>query len=281
VISFPNCKINLGLNVVRKRSDGFHDLETVFYPLPIYDVLEIIPADATGGKDIIFKSTGIPAGANDENNLCAKAYQLLKKDFPQLPAVEMHLHKIIPVGAGLGGGSADGSFTLKLLTKLFDLKPGDRKLMDLSLSLGSDCPFFILNKPCFATNRGEILNLLTIDLAQCRLLLVNPGIHIRTAHAFSQITPNSPEESIKEILQLPVRSWKNRLKNDFEEPVFKQYPEIGKIKDELYDAGALYASMSGSGSSVYGIFEREQNVHLSFPLHYFTRDVNLEVFDQR
>jgi 4-diphosphocytidyl-2-C-methyl-D-erythritol kinase len=275
VISFPNCKINLGLNVVRKRTDGFHDIETVFYPLPIYDVLEIIPATSTTGNDIAFTATGIPTGANDETNLCTKAYQLLKKDFPHLPSIEMHLHKTIPVGAGLGGGSADASFTLKLLAKLFDLNPGDKKLMELSLSLGSDCPFFMINKTCFATNRGEILNLLTIDLGQYKLILVNPGIHIRTAHAFSQITPAIPEESIKEILQLPISSWKGKLKNDFEAPLFKQYPEIGKIKDELYEAGALYASMSGSGSSVYGIFEKERNVHLSFPSHYFTREVNL------
>ncbi|HET6994244.1 MAG TPA: 4-(cytidine 5'-diphospho)-2-C-methyl-D-erythritol kinase [Chitinophagaceae bacterium] len=275
MICFPNCKINLGLNVVRKRTDGFHDLETVFYPLPIYDVLEIIPAHSAEGNDITFTATGIPTETNDENNLCAKAYHLLKKEFPQLPPVEMHLHKTIPIGAGLGGGSADASFTLKLLGKLFDIAPGDRKLMELSLSLGSDCPFFMINKPCFATNRGEILNLLTIDLGLYKLLLVNPGIHIRTAYAFSQITPSIPEESIKEILQLPIALWKGRLRNDFEEPLFKQYPEIGKIKDELYGAGALYASMSGSGSSVYGIFEKEKDVYLSFPPHYFTCEVNL------
>ncbi len=274
MISFPNCKLNLGLNVVRKRTDGFHDLETAFYPLPVYDVLEIVPA-TSGGNDITFTATGIPIDASDETNLCIKAYHLLKKDFPQLSPVQMHLHKTIPVGAGLGGGSADGSFTLKLLTKLFDLKPGDRRLMELSLSLGSDCPFFMINKPCFATNRGEILNLLKLDLGQYKLLLVNPGIHIRTANAFSQITPEVPDESIKDILQLPVSAWKGRLKNDFEKPLFKQFPEIGKIKDELYDAGALYASMSGSGSSVYGIFEKEKTGHLSFPPHYYTREVIL------
>jgi 4-diphosphocytidyl-2-C-methyl-D-erythritol kinase len=266
VIVFPNCKINLGLNIIRKRSDGFHDLETVFYPIPIYDVLEIVPAGNPESQyeDISFTTSGILADENKENNLCFKAYQLLKKDFPAVGNLKMHLHKTIPAGAGLGGGSADASFTLNLLNKIVDLKLTEKQLIDYSVELGSDCPFFIINKPCFATGKGEILEPIEIDFSLYKFILVNPGIHIHTSNAFSKITPALPNRSVKEIVQEPVSTWKETLKNDFEDYVAGQYPEIKKIKDELYDKGAIYASMSGTGSTVYGIVEKEKNLQLSF-----------------
>lgn len=275
MVVFPNCKINLGLNIIRKRSDGFHDLETAFFPLPVYDVLEIIPAGNETYNDISFTTNGITIEGNKEDNLCIKAYGLLKKDFPQLPAIQMYLYKTIPAGAGLGGGSADAVFTLKLLNKIADLKLTQKQFFNYSVQLGSDCPFFIINKPCFATGKGEKLEQINIDLSFYKFILINPGIHIHTANAFAQTTPALPVKSIKDILQQPVTTWKEILKNDFEDSAFKQFPEIKKLKDELYDAGATYASMSGSGSTVYGIFEKEKKVQLNFPSHYFVRELNL------
>ena len=187
MVSFPNCKINLGLNIVNKRNDGYHDFETVFFPIHLKDALEIIEKEK-----FEFSTSGLPIEGEPEKNLCIKAYQLLKKDFPQLPAVQMHLHKAIPMGAGLGGGSADGAFTLKLLNKKFDLSLSEKQLINYSLQLGSDCPFFILNKPCFATGRGEILEQIDLDLSEYKILIVHPAIHISTAWAFSTIKPLKP-----------------------------------------------------------------------------------------
>lgn len=275
MIAFPNCKINLGLNILRKRNDGFHDLETIFYPIYLYDALEIIHTNngQPQSNDVFFTTSGIPLEGSKEDNLCVKAYKLLKKDFAELHSVQMHLHKAIPPGAGLGGGSADAAFTLKLLNDKFDLSLSTNQLINYALQLGSDCPFFIINKPCFAAGKGEVLETIHIDLHAYKFILITPGIHINTGNAFSQITPALPDLSIKEIIHQPVATWKNSLKNDFEEIVFRQYPEIKNIKEELYNAGALYASMSGSGSSIYGIFEKEKKVHLSFPSHYFVREL--------
>jgi 4-diphosphocytidyl-2-C-methyl-D-erythritol kinase len=274
VIVFPNCKINLGLNIIRKRSDGFHDLETIFFPLPVYDVLEIIHVnDEERNNDVSFTTAGMTVEGNKEDNLCVKAYRLLKKNLPQLPAIQMFLYKTIPAGAGLGGGSADGVFALQLLNRLFDLKLAKEELFSYAVQLGSDCPFFTINKSCLATGRGEILEPVTIDLGFYKLILVNPGIHIHTANAFAQTTPALPDKSIKDIISQPVTAWKEALKNDFEEPVCRQFPEIKKIKDELYEAGAVYASMSGSGSTVYGIFKKENKLALSFPGRYFVREL--------
>ena len=276
MISFPNCKINLGLNIIRKRPDGFHDIETVFYPLRICDVLEIIPESNIGSsnEDVLLTTSGIKIEGDKESNLCVKAYHAFKRDFPSLSSVQMHLHKTIPVGAGLGGGSSDGSFALKLLNKTFDLQLTDDQLINYSDELGSDCPFFILNKPCFASGTGEILEPIDIDLGRYKFALVNPGIYIHTGNAFSQVTPARPQRSIREIIQLPLGEWRNALINDFETPVFKQYPEIAKIKDELYNAGAAYAAMSGSGSTVYGVFEKDRDIKVSFPADYFFKIVN-------
>lgn len=253
MVVFPNAKINLGLHVTQKRDDGFHDLQTVFFPIPLCDALEIIPANDNETGIVI---TGITVDTDPQQNLCMRAYHLLKKDFPQLPAIKLHLHKAIPLGAGMGGGSADAAFTLVLLNQYFLLGIPEEKLMQYALQLGSDCPFFIINQPCFATGRGEELERTAFDLSAYQITIVNPGIHIQTKEAFAAIVPAQPMKSIKDIIAQPVESWKKDLKNDFEPGVFKLYPEIAAIKDKLYDSGAVYASMTGTGSTVYGIFKK-------------------------
>ena len=268
MVLFPNCKINLGLNITNKRSDGYHDLETVFYPIQLNDAIEVIEKE-----DLKFSTSGLAIEGDQKNNLCSKAYHLLKKDLSQLPAVHLHLHKAIPMGAGLGGGSADGAFTLKLLNKKFGLSLSEKQLIKYALHLGSDCPFFIINKPCFAKGRGEILEQIKIDLSAFKIVLVHPGIHISTAWAFSNIKPSVPKRSIKQIIQQSIETWKEELRNDFEESVFLQHPEIKKIKSELYNVGAIYASMSGSGSAVYGIFKKDKTTSFSFPVNYFVKEL--------
>jgi 4-diphosphocytidyl-2-C-methyl-D-erythritol kinase len=264
MVVFPNCKINIGLQVTGRRKDGFHDIETVFYPIALKDALEIIPS--TG--DTIFTHTGlaIPGSANE--NLCVKAYELVRQDF-HLPAVRVHLHKAIPMGAGLGGGSADAAFMLKLINATFNLEIPDEKLLEYALKLGSDCPFFIINKPCFASGRGENLLELNIDLSRYKFLVVNPNIHINTGWAFSQITPAKRINRLEKIASLPVTEWQQHFTNDFELPVFEAHPEISKIKGKLADDGAVYVSMSGTGSTVYGIFDKDALPIVNFPDHYF------------
>ncbi len=250
MIVFPNCKINLGLNIIKKRDDGYHDLETVFVPAPLKDVLEIIRS-----PELKFTSSGLVIDGKTENNLCLKAYGLLKMDFPELPSVHIHLHKNIPMGAGLGGGSGDGAFTLMLLNQKFNLRLTNQQLLKYALNLGSDCPFFILNQPCLGTGRGEILEPIPLNLAGYKIVLVNPGIHLSTREAFSKLTPAVPAKTIKEIVGQPIETWKNELLNDFEKPVFAVHPSIAKIKATLYSYGAVYAAMSGSGSTVFGLFK--------------------------
>ena len=266
MVIFPNSKINLGLNVVGKRSDGYHDIETVFFPIQLKDSLEVIDKEK-----FEFSTSGFSVEGAPEKNLCIKAYDLLKKDFPQLPSVQMHLHKAIPMGAGLGGGSADGAFTLKLLNRKFELSLSKKQLIHYSLQLGSDCPFFILNKPCFATGRGEILEQTELDLSEYKFLIIHPPIHISTALAFSTIKPLKPGKSIKQIIRQSIATWKTELINDFEKSVFEKYPKIKNIKENLYKAGAIYASMSGSGSAVYGIFKKENAISISFTDNYFVK----------
>ncbi|MFZ1454383.1 MAG: 4-(cytidine 5'-diphospho)-2-C-methyl-D-erythritol kinase, partial [Ferruginibacter sp.] len=204
MVSFPNCKINLGLHILGKREDGFHNLETLFYPVPFKEALELIPSLNSA---IEFTATGLAVDGNTSDNLCVKAYHLLKKDYPEIPAVKIHLHKAIPLGAGLGGGSADAAFMLKLLNEKFKLQLSTDQLINYALQLGSDCPFFIINKPCYATGRGEVLEETTLDLSAYKIVLINPGIHINTGWAFSNITPALPVKSIKEIIQQPINSW--------------------------------------------------------------------------
>jgi 4-diphosphocytidyl-2-C-methyl-D-erythritol kinase len=255
MIIFPNCKINLGLSVVSKRDDGYHNIETLFYPIPFYDVLEVINDNQPSNQEVQLSTSGKIIQGEEEKNLCIKAYRLLKKDFPEIPAISIHLHKNIPMGAGLGGGSSDGAYMIKLLNEKFNLGLDSIKMKSYALQLGSDCPFFIDNKPAFAEGRGEILHEVDIDLSGYGIILINPGIHVSTADAFRNISPSAAAHPYSEIINLPVNQWKDSLFNDFEKPVFEIHPAIQEIKEKLYTAGARYASMTGTGSTVYGIFE--------------------------
>ncbi|HEX5149996.1 MAG TPA: 4-(cytidine 5'-diphospho)-2-C-methyl-D-erythritol kinase [Parafilimonas sp.] len=273
MIVFPNCKINIGLNIIGKRTDGYHNLETVFYPLPLYDVLEVIQHTNAGQSCELFLS-GVRVEGSAEDNLCVKAYYLLKKDHPQLPPVKIYLHKTIPAGAGLGGGSSDGAFTLGLLNDKFQLHLSNEKLLSYALELGSDCPFFIFNKPCFAQQRGEVLEPLPLSLRGYKLVLVNPGIHVSTGWAFSQV--NYSANDLKNRIGKPVEQWHELISNNFEGPVFKRFPGIAAIKHQLYASGALFASMSGTGSTVYGIFPGNTAIDKRhFLPHYFVKQLEL------
>lgn len=275
MIVFPNSKINLGLRILRKREDGYHDLETFFYPVAIKDALEITQQGLhEHSSSFPFTQSGAPIKGQPTSNLCVRAYKLLKRDFPHLPRIKMHLHKTIPSGAGLGGGSADAAFTLVLLNQMFHLGIPQEKLLDYAAMLGSDCPFFIINKPCYATGRGEILEEVPLDLSAFKIVVVNPGIHVDTGLAFLNITPTQPAQSVKEIITtVPFERWKDVLVNDFEKAIFPHHPEIADLKDAFYSKGAVYASMSGSGSTVYGIFPAEQVPSFEFPENYFVRIV--------
>lgn len=249
MISFPNAKINLGLNIVSKRPDGYHNIESCFYPVPLKDALEIIESD-----QFQFTTSGLEIPGSSDHNLCTKAYQLLKERF-NIPPVHIHLHKVIPMGAGLGGGSADGAFTLKMLNEKFDLKLSTCELQDLAGKLGSDCPFFIENKPVYVTDTGTTFSPVVLSLAGKFIAIKHPGIHVGTKEAYAGVTPKSSQISIPELISRPITEWKEVLKNDFEDSIFTSYPAIKEIKDLLYHLGAVYASMSGSGSAVFGIFE--------------------------
>lgn len=276
MIVFPNSKINLGLRIINKREDGYHNLETVFYPIPLKDALEIIEAD--NENSVQFTSSGLAVNGNETDNLCVKAYHLLKKDFSNLPSVKIHLHKNIPMGAGLGGGSGDAAFTLQLLNNQFKLNLSVPQLIEYALQLGSDCPFFIINKPCIGTGRGEILAEISLDLSMYNLIIVNPNIHINTGEAFNSLhlqKQNIPISSLKEIIRQPIESWRHSLKNDFELPVFDKHPAIKKIKDTLYQKGAAYAAMSGSGSTVYGLFLKNEQPSINFSTSFFARQLSL------
>jgi 4-diphosphocytidyl-2-C-methyl-D-erythritol kinase len=264
MIQFPHCKINLGLSILEKRKDGFHNLETVFYPVSLEDMIEILPHPNTA-KEVIFTSSGIEVPGNDADNLCVKAYQLLKKDFPNLPPIKMHLHKVIPMGAGLGGGSSDATAVVKMINQLFSLQLHEDSLLQYTAQLGSDCPFFLYHQASHATGRGEILSPLKLSLNQYQIVLVHPPISISTAWAFQQIQPCSKNKKIIEIIQQPIATWKHELINDFEAPILAAHSIMQDIKLELYEKGAIYASMSGSGSSFFGIFEKtNSNPKFSF-----------------
>ena len=255
MITYPNAKINLGLNIVEKRPDGYHNLETVFYPINLQDALEVNLME--GEEEFSLKVSGVPIEGEPENNLVVKAYRLLKKDYPEMPAIDIHMYKHIPTGAGLGGGSADAAFMIKLLNEKFKLNLSIEKMEEYAAILGADCAFFIQNKPVFATGIGNIFEPIQLSLKGYYLVLVKPDIFVSTKDAFAHIIPTQPTQSLKEIIRMPVETWRATMNNDFEDSVFQKFPEIAAIKDKLYDLGAVYASMSGSGSSVYGIF-REQ-----------------------
>ncbi len=270
MISFPIAKINLGLQILGKRPDGYHNISSIFYPITIKDALEIIPAAADQPEDVTITYSGLPIDSGHSDNLCLKAYQLLKKDFPDLPKVKMHLHKLIPMGAGLGGGSSDAAATLLMLNIIFKCSLSLAQLKEYALQLGSDCPFFIEGLPALAEGRGENLQTVPLNLSAYSLLIINPGIHINTARAFAEIKPPYKNNSkLQKITAQPIVSWKNSLVNDFEETAFANHPELKKIKEELYLQGALYAAMSGSGSTLYGIFKKKPGAKMNLPETYF------------
>lgn len=251
MIVFPFCKINLGLHIVSKRADGFHNIETVFYPVKsITDVLEIIPSKQFG-----FQSYGLPIGGREEDNLVVKAYNLMKVQY-SLPPVSIYLMKNIPTGAGLGGGSSDAATVLVLLNQLFHLHLDNETLKAHAATLGSDCPFFIEGNPAFACDKGD--RLLACDCTELdgkHIVVINPNVHISTAIAYSNCKPAPSEMDLREIMQTPISQWKTLLKNDFEKTIFPAYPRLAEIKEMLYRKGALYASLSGSGSALFGIFD--------------------------
>ena len=260
MIVFPNAKINLGLNITSKRQDGYHELETCFYPVFWQEALEIVTSEKTV---VTISGIEIP---NDGDNIVLKAYHILKKEF-NLPPVEMHLHKIIPIGAGLGGGSADAAFTLSLLNNLFSLGLDEIQLMKYAVSIGADCAFFIKNKPMLAAGIGEQLTDINMSLEGRFILLAYPNIHISTKEAYANVVPKKSINSIQEVLEeMDILDWKNYLKNDFEDAIFKKYPTLLNLKQQFYDCGAAYASMSGSGSCMFGIFENDPQI--TFPEHY-------------
>lgn len=251
MILFPPCKINLGLNILNKREDGYHNLETIMFQLPFFDVLEIVRSDA-----FAFTSSGIPIDANPSQNLCVKAYEALKNRFDLSP-VKIHLHKNIPMGGGLGGGSSDATYVLKGLNELFELNLTTPQLQEISAELGSDCPLFVETTPQLATGRGEILEPIAVDLSGYHLKLVNIGIHVSTQLAFSSVSFSHEKESLRALIQEPIENWKNTIKNGFESSVFAKFPELNTLKSKLYDEGAMYAAMSGSGSTLFAIYKNE------------------------
>jgi 4-diphosphocytidyl-2-C-methyl-D-erythritol kinase len=250
MVIFPNAKINIGLNITERRADGYHNLETVFYPVKINDVLEIVESDK-----LSFQSSGLPIPGKIEDNLCIKAYHLIKKDH-NLPPVTIHLHKHIPIGAGLGGGSADAAFFIRLINQTFNLKLSVDAMQHYARLLGADCAFFIENKPVFAFEKGDEFEPVKLDLSAYKIVLVMPDVQVSTAEAYRGVKPAEVKTSLIELIQLPVASWKKHIKNDFEESIFKNHALIRGVKADLYQAGALFASMSGSGASVFGIFDK-------------------------
>ncbi|MCF6365186.1 MAG: 4-(cytidine 5'-diphospho)-2-C-methyl-D-erythritol kinase [Bacteroidales bacterium] len=263
MLIFPNTKINIGLNITEKRADGFHNIETIFFPVSLSDILEFVETK----KNTVFTNTGIVVDSSEFDNLVLKAYKLLKLDF-KLPPLNIHLHKIVPLGAGLGGGSSDASFMLKALNNCFKLNLSGKELINYAQKLGSDCPFFIKNNPVFAEGTGNIFTNIELDLSSYYILLVKPDIHISTKDAFSNIKPHKPKKPLTELIKQPINKWEKIIKNDFETSIFKIYPEIKKIKDTLYDIGAIYAQLSGSGATVYGIFKNEPETNNLFKKHF-------------
>lgn len=269
MITYPIAKINIGLLVTEKRPDGFHNLETIFYPIQMQDILEVVESD-----EFKFSLSGIEVAGDPNDNLVVKAYQMIKADYP-IPAVQVHLHKNIPSGAGLGGGSSDAAYMLLTLNELFNLKISEEKLMEYALKLGSDCPFFIQGKPVFATGRGEVMQEVPVELKDYFLILVKPPVHVSTAQAYQNITPQRSRLSLKGLIGFSVNKWNGNITNHFEKYVFQAFPEVEAIKKTLYAQGAAFALMSGSGSAVYGLFRSEKRgLEKLFPPDY-------QIFRQR
>jgi 4-diphosphocytidyl-2-C-methyl-D-erythritol kinase len=260
MLVFPNCKINLGLHVVARRPDGYHTIETVFYPVSWCDGLEVI-----GNKDsdeaFVFSQSGLSVEGATEHNLVYKAWQMIAGE-KDLPPLKVHLHKNLPMGAGLGGGSSDAAYFINLLNQKFGLGYSEAERMTLASRLGSDCAFFIRNSPVFATGRGDEFSEIGLRLDHCYILIVHPGIHSQTKEAYAGLSPRQPALDLREVLRQDMSLWKDSLVNDFEETILARYPAIRALKDYLYEQGALYASMSGSGSAVFGLFSREPELRL-------------------
>lgn len=250
MIIFPKAKINIGLRITGKRNDGYHDIETIFYPVNLYDALEFV---ASQGKDDTLTVTGLDPGGLPGDNLVMKAVKLLRREF-SFPVLRIHLHKAIPSGAGLGGGSSDAAFMINAINRHFNLDIPSGRMMTLALELGSDCPFFLECIPALARGRGEVLEPLEPFLEGCYLVLVNPAIHISTSEAYRNCRPGKSLENLRKLITLPVNEWKDSIRNDFEEYAFGKFPVIGEIKNALYESGAVFSSMSGSGSTVYALF---------------------------
>jgi 4-diphosphocytidyl-2-C-methyl-D-erythritol kinase len=250
MIVFPNCKINIGLYVTSKRADGYHSLESLFFPVPWYDVLEVVHQSDEG---ITWSSSGLPIQGDSNDNLCVKAYRLMQERHG-ITGVQAHLHKLIPMGAGLGGGSSNAAFMLKALNSLFALQLSEPVLESYAAELGSDCPFFVRNRPAFVTGRGEILQPSSLSLSGLHIVLLHPKVHISTAQAFQRLTPRPAPYCLQDLAALPHTEWQQRVSNDFEPAMFSDHPSVAALKETLIAHGAFYASMSGSGSTVYGLF---------------------------
>lgn len=265
MILYPNAKVNIGLDILKKRSDGFHELETIMYPIGLTDILTI---NFSTSNNFRFSTTGITIDGNPNDNLIVSAYKLINKKH-KLPALDIHLHKSIPFGAGLGGGSADCAFAIAGINKLCEINMSIEEMEYFAAELGSDCPFFIQNRPALAKGRGELLSLVDIDLTDFYFAIVIPPIPISTKLAYSKVQPQFPEEKLEHNITKNINNWKTLIKNDFEDSVFPEFPEIKKIKETFYNSGAVYASLSGSGSAVFGIFEEKPELKQNFPENYF------------
>ena len=272
MITFPIAKINLGLNIVERRPDSYHNLETVFYPVQIKDALEltIMNTHFPSATDCDIKVTNMEVEGDEQRNLVVRAYQLLKQDFHQMPRVHAHLWKGIPTQAGMGGGSSDCAYTIRLLNEMFTLSLSEEQMISYAARLGADCPFFILSRPAYAEGIGERLQPVSLDLSSYYIGVVRPDIPVSTREAFSLIQPRKPAKCCREVVMQPMETWRDELTNDFEQSVFALHPEIGAIKQQLYDLGAVYAAMSGSGSSVFGLFRDEIKICEHFPADVFT-----------
>lgn len=267
----PNCKINIGLNIVSKRTDGYHNLESVFYPIPISDTLEIVKADTFS-----FEQDGIALDCQGNENLCVKAYRMMQKDFPQIGPVAIRLTKNIPSGAGMGGGSSDAAFTIKMLNSLFQLGLQTEQLQGYAARIGADCAFFIENKPVFASQKGDVFQDITLDFSGYRLLLVKPEVGVSTSEAYKNIVPAPAPFDLRKLGSTPMEEWKQLVTNDFEKSVFEKLPVLREIKERMYQGGAVYAAMSGSGSTIYGFFAKDQDItelRTDFEKRFFTAEI--------
>ena len=267
MIAFSNCKVNIGLNILKKRKDGFHDIETLFYPINfVEDIIEIV--ENSSDKDT-YHFSGKKIDSDLEKNLCFLTVQKMREKH-SFPNIDLYLHKNVPMGAGLGGGSANVGTIIKLIDKNFDLNIPQKEQIEIASKLGSDTAFFIINKAALGEGRGDVLSTIDFSLSSYEMLIIHPEVHVSTAQAYANVKPKPANFSLKNIKELDIKEWKNHLKNDFEESIFKIHPQLGEIKSYLYDEGAIYAQMSGSGSAVYGIFEKlPQNISNDFGKVYF------------